>query len=45
MFMRAELGRLREGRKMKTGMSEHKLKDFAKGDIMSAMKKRLKGVK
>ena len=40
--MRAELGRMHEGKKTKTGMSKNKLKDFANGDILSAMKKRLK---
>jgi hypothetical protein len=35
-FMGAELGRLREGKKTKTGMSEEKLKDFAEKPIEKA---------
>ena len=39
-FMGAELGRAREGKKTKTGMSEGQLEDFAKKPVRKAKGKK-----
>lgn len=38
-FMGAELGRLRAGKKTRTGMSQEQLKDFARSAAASKMQK------